>query len=764
MAGRIDVRRVDGRPRLTLVARDGDPAPALVVAVAIDAGPIASAALSALVEGRLRAAGFEVDARADRASFRVRWGSADPARAGAFLEALVTAFAAPIASGAPELSLVARRVRGLKEAPIDAAELAGIATCTGEIGAAAAEVDREVDAAGMPRSLEAWRRESLHTGRASIAAVGPAAFGAAVASAAERTTGWPSGSPPEDAWPSSDPVTAYASSTIARRSARVSVAVRIADPAAAVAAAEQLARPDSALSLRLGGLPQPWQTTAVTGTARPRGGCVAVTIETTRHPGAIPVESSAAIAGAIVAREITAELAAAGPSAVAARQILTAADAREAAGRAAWWALSGAVPGAPPRTAIAVGLSATDRAGADLAPVRAKIEADLGRARAPAVLERRVAVERGQGELWILLASPCGSSEEGTQDAATSGLAVLTAIASRRPSDVAIEPWITPDGVGVIAHGAPIDEHEAADALARRVADEAARTLTASALTAEGLASARSQALRQVERGGGLQGAALDAFLGAASPDHPSWLEPLGPWSRAANASLDAVRLRRHAIAAGPIRVAVIAPAGASEAAVAADAVGRWLAPAVATTTCRPAPTGLPRAGRYDAKLPSDTPIAQALVGVGVPPTGATGHDLAELTALALDGDGGALATALAAIPGARATARLLGGARTAALVVDVRAPADSLDAAVTEVKGALAKLAQRVTEASLSRAIDAAARTRRSALGDPRARLVELWRGVTPARPSPALAAWRDWLGSTLRDPSFIVVEARPE
>src|SRR4051812_23576465 len=56
--GRIERRTLDARPRLTLVSRDGDPTPAVVVAVATDLGPVLTTGLAAVVEARLTAAGF----------------------------------------------------------------------------------------------------------------------------------------------------------------------------------------------------------------------------------------------------------------------------------------------------------------------------------------------------------------------------------------------------------------------------------------------------------------------------------------------------------------------------------------------------------------------------------------------------------------------------------------------------------------------------------------------------------------------------------
>jgi hypothetical protein len=140
---------------------------------------------------------------------------------------------------------------------------------------------------------------------------------------------------------------------------------------------------------------------------------------------------------------------------------------------------------------------------------------------------------------------------------------------------------------------------------------------------------------------------------------------------------------------------------------------------------------------------------------------------LAALTALALDGSGGLLEATLAPTRlAARASARLVGGSRSSALVIDVRAPADSLGDAVVQVKALLAQLSQTdPTDASLARALNVSATRAALARVEPRRRLVEVWTG-RPAAPAarPPLAAWRTFLAGALREGALIVVEARPE
>jgi hypothetical protein len=772
--GRIEVRTLDAKPRLTLVARDGDPTPALVATVATDLGPAATAALSAVVEARLRAAGIDVDTRVDRSAFRIRLQTGDPALFGAFFAALVGAFNRPVAPGSPETQLAAQRVAALRKSPLDADELSPIAACTGRTGVTPTETALDPASPAGARDLEALRKAALHAGRTSIAIVGPAPVCMAAASALERTGGWATGPAVVDAWPAGDTVGTYASSEIGRQKARLTTAVRVGDAHGAVAAAERLGAPDSPLLARLAALPQPWRAVEVIGVARPRGGCVSVVLES-EQPSSATVEAKAAIAAALVRQEIRRELAGARGPSVATRQILTATSSREAAARASWWALSGSVSSVPERWATALGISASgERASVEArsaASIRAPFMAALDRALAAGAagaVERRIAIERGQGELWLLLGSACGVAEEGSYDAGLTALAALTVVqARRRDTDVAIEPWITADGIGVIAHAPFRDERETPAELAQRVADAAARAITATTLPPEALSVARSAALEHLEQSAGRHAAAMEAFATAIVPDHPSWLMPFGLWNRVASSGQEAVWLRWQAFAAGPLRVAVLANADGAQAAAAAEAVDRWIVPQPGERACRTAGAAPGRAGRIDVRLPKGTPLAQAVVGAVVPGPGAAGHDLAQLTALALDGAGGLLEGALGpARLAARASARVIGSSRAAALLIDVRAPADSLSEAVAHVKGLLATLGQTgPSEAALARALSASAAKAALARGEPRRRLIDLWTGRPAApTPRPSQAAWRDFIASALRESSLVIVEARPE
>jgi hypothetical protein len=770
--GRVEVRRPRDRPRLTTVTREGDPSPAIAAVFVTDAGPALTAALAAVVEVRVRAAGFDVDVRVDRDAFRVRVLCADATRVPALLAALASATSRPVAKGGAEAALAMERLQSLRRNPLDAAELAPVAACTGALGIAPGDALPDLASDAGLAELAA-RQASLVAERVAIASVGPLAFGTYVASMLERSEGWattPSTSAPP-AWPTGDVAGVYTAPALERRSARLTVAVRVSDPLVAAAAAERLGAPDSPLAARLAALPQAWRVAQVAGVAQPRGGCVALVLETAQHAASITVEGGAAFAAAVARLEVSAELALGAAPSTATRQILAALDPRDAASRAAWWGLAGAEPGATARWITALGIpspearSPRDSAAAATDPAAdARFGADVERAAASAAgganaAERRVSVEHGQGEVWVLLASPCGVAEEGTGDAGLGALAILAAVEQhRRAEGVSLLPWITSDGLGILAHAHVRDERESPAELARRVANAAARALLAPAPSSEAYSAARAAVLDHVERSSGPQGAALGALALSAAPEHPSWLEPFGLWPKVAGAGAEAVRLRAVALANGPLRVAVLANADAAQASGAADAVERWLSPAPGPRMCRGPASAPPRPGRVEAHLPDGAPTAQGLVGVPLP--GAAWRELAELTASALDGPGGLLA---AAFPDAIASARVLGGARSPLLLVDLRTAPDRLPSAVAEAKTLLARLATSASDADLARAAAVFERRERDARADPRRRVADLWTGrPASAGPRPTLDAWRAYLAATLREPSMVVVEAR--
>ncbi|MBK8256890.1 MAG: hypothetical protein IPK82_29985 [Polyangiaceae bacterium] len=444
------------RPKLALLVREGDPAPALAAVFATGVSSAPTVALAAVVEARLGAAGFAVDARADRSAFRIRWLAGAGASPSAFLKALGDALRAPLGPSTPEIAKASERVAALRRNPLPAPEAAPAADCAARLGLVPKE--RPLDPA-TPEGLvelEKVRADVLVAARASIGAVGPAAFCGDVEKALNAAEPWPEGTPVQVAWPAADTVGTFAANDVGRGRARVTVAARVDDPSAAVAAAEHLARPEGALRARLAAHSTAFRVTEVLGVARPHGGCISVTAETEEGgPDGAAGREALARTGAFVAAVAQKEIGAWArepPNAnTAAQAVVAATDPRDAAARAAWWALSGVSKGSPLRWATTFSL-APDERGAELTAAAKTFEAELVKAirdgETPTV-ERRSIVERGQGDVWMLLASPCGTLDEGTFDAGVSSLAAVAAVGSgRSQSGLTVEPWVTPEGVG----------------------------------------------------------------------------------------------------------------------------------------------------------------------------------------------------------------------------------------------------------------------------------------------------------------------------
>src|SRR5262249_22481915 len=157
-------------------------------------------------------------------------------------------------------------------------------------------------------------------------------------------------------------------------------------------------------------------------------------------------------------------------------------------------------------------------------------------------------------------------------------------------------------------------------------------------------------------------------------PGHPSWLAPLGAWEGLAKAGVEGASLRWAALAGGPLRLAVLANESQDQVEGAARIIDRWLVRTSQPRVCAPADASpTPKGGTVMLTIASPPPFAQALLGVSVPQKGAPDAIWGELTLAGLAGSEGWLAKAVASTSlGATAQARIVGGARAAALVVDI--------------------------------------------------------------------------------------------
>ncbi len=492
-----------GRPPLAAVVRDGDAGGGVAVAVSSEGiagerGAVAGVSLAALVEARLAAKGVPVEAIGGWGGWRLRALVAAAADAKGVVSAVRDAMLAPVAAGEPALEAVRRKVDALGRRPLADRALVEVARCTGEpfgLGA---------DPGPTAAELEAWRAAAHGTGRIAFGVAGSAAVVQATGDALAATPVWPvaaAGAPA--AWPSGEePVGVYdASGEIAPGAARVVVTAWTGTPERAIAAASGLGEARGALASRLAALDAPARIGSVVATAHPEGGCVAASIDMGARDLGGDVPARIATAAALARQEVAVEMADTSASAdLGQRLALNATDPREAAERAAWWSLAGHTPGheRDAHVALFVGVAVPRDAAPGAAAPAAEIRAAIDRAtlawHAP-VVEARVRVEHGQGETWVLLASPCGTLPESAADAG-SGAAVATAAAieSNAAGDARAEPFVATDAVGVLAHG-PAHPGESPAAQARRIGDLAARALAGEALDPGATTRARTALL-----------------------------------------------------------------------------------------------------------------------------------------------------------------------------------------------------------------------------------------------------------------------------
>ena len=779
------VRNAPGRPPVVVLAREGDPAAAVALAVTTagigaetadgNDDPEVATALAGLVEARLRGRGLDgrVTPSWDglRVATLVSGGTAEATRVAGVLR---DALAAPATE--TDVAAVRRKLGLLAQRPLRDRALAQWARCVGSPHVVPERAGRDYADVDAGR-VERWRVAALGLGRVTFAVAGISRVGEAVANAIVRGPAWKAGAPLPRPPEAGESVDVFEDASEPGAGAIVHVTLETGASSAAVATALALGDPRGPLAARLEGLDLPFRLREVTGTANVRGGCVGVVLEA--QPGALGQGDLAVrVADAVALVRLEARVRLESRPHDGLTLSARSGDAREAAELAAWWALAGSAAPAglsaarADRGSITLGVPSRrgDRGGRGVPdtaaePSRDTLAAAVARAVAAwekPVVEGRSRIEPGQGQTWVLLASPCGAENESEAD---SGLTALFTTAAAAPEtvyvegDVGVEPWVTPDGVGILVHG-PALPGEAPSAHARRLADIAARTFAAEPVSAPAIARARADLLRRDARGG----SALAVLASALAPQHPSWIDAWGSSEPLARSSDAAVLLRGQALRAGPLRLAVVANVDGSQADAALQAADRWVARRTGETrACRSSPSARPpRPGTYAAS-PRPGAIPEAFLAFPFAAGDDTAYRAAAVVVAAL-ADDGLLDRALGGMV-RESSARIVGWPHAPALVVRVVASQASLDGAVMQTRALLDRIhAGGLGGADLDRALTARERSTVAADLDPRARLVATWRGEPIGASTRATADdVRAFAQKFLAEDAMIVVASRP-
>ncbi len=715
-SSRVERREASHHPPINLLVRMGDPRPAVAFASAHDSGGVASVALSALLLARLRARGVQdVVSLPTQTGFELSTLCSDARAASAFMTQVTAALSAPLAEADRALPEIQEHLAALASRPMAGRGEAAVALCSGDLGQLPGAALLDVRTAAGRAQLEAYRVFAFGARASAFSAIGPREFVDAAAGALSDVPDWPEGEAPVDAWPNADAVDVDA----ADGPRRLSVALRVGDATAALSALTSLTAKDAALSSRLRSFLPGFKIERAAFQARPRGACVRVDL---RLPEGDPAPSlrEAAEAASIVSEELRAAFT---PSSTALDEnIVEPTDPRRAAARAAWRAVTGRQEPGSERRFVALAVPASERpAFAGLATALNDFETRPSRA----PLEARVQAEAGQGELWLLLGSPCGTLGESNDDAGQTALA-LTLAAHASTDDVTLEPWLTSDAVGLLAH-APRRPAEGPMQQAERIARGLGRALTERDASGDALATAQGELLTAIGRS---PRPAFVRLLDALSPEHSAWLEPRGSFTSLSQANRESVAARGRDLLRGPLRVAALANQDDAQAIAATHALERWLAPWRADPRrCQATTERVSHSGEISLSVGGDTNAESSYVGI---PFASRLKNEREAQAIAASLNRAMVGALSAERLDASARASIVGGGRIAALIIEIHASEDDARRATLEVRRAL----QRVLDSPLSNEelVEAQRVSEQRALGaslDPRRRIVDLWRGM---------------------------------
>jgi hypothetical protein len=745
-------QELSDRPPIHLVARLGDPRGAVSFASATDDGPAASVALAALLATRLKERGLpEITARPHGLGFSVDTLVDGPEQAARFVQTVSAALSAPLNPREPGLKAAEEALARLFARPFHGAGDVAVGRCSGSLSIPPGEPKPDLKSpAGLAR-LRAWIAHARSVRRSAFAALGsPGVLTRAHAELAASPP-WDEGSPPDDVWPARSELVSDFGATEHRR---LTLALRVADPDSALSAARALGEANSTLSRRLAALHPAFTLERAVAVGRSRGACLRLDALAPRgDPG--PSGGEAARALAVLGEE--AERALALPVIGVLEEAVTEpSDPREAVAAAAWSALVAQGEAGPTRRLVSYVGKESDRERFDLARGVAELERD---AKNPAVsLVTRV--ERGQGRLWALFAGRCGTAAETVNDAGEAATLVTTlARAGTGRGDVSFEPWIASDGVGILAHTARRTPYESPSEQARRLGAALGELFSTTRPSAMQVVSAREELL-----------SALDAparsgyflTLDRLTNGHPSWLEPRGTLESLTAVHAGALDPALHRFLARPQRLAVLANADTKQSEHVRRELERWLRPVRAEVGRCPAPVAVsPARGELVLETTGESPPEGSYVSVPLPPWNGAVPREALATLVLLNRKGGLLEQVLRDLP-ATASARVLGGPRAAALVVQVAAARGEQARALSQVRVLFERLAQGAVGAE-----DAAYAERELARAEaeerlnPRRRVVDLYRdsAASPPLDAPRLARYH----AALRSSEQLLVSVSP-
>jgi hypothetical protein len=753
----LSSRRVEKRPSLAVVEREGDPAGAVSLALAVAGGCLPTASLGALVGARLSTArvAAHVDAQPGGLSITILLPDAETARLS--LRELDRALRAPVSpqeSRDPTLFALAAplleelsRFEGVWSPREDCRE-----TATG--GPAGVE-----SRLGRYRAVaETTRRATMVRERAHFGLAGPHEIVSKATETLLSLPEWPGGERTDESLIARNQFVHQASSNDQTRASLLWTTVSYPQ---ALSAAESLRHPSSALAGQLRTLPGHYRVESAAGIPLPVGGLLQVELGgTTSDEASEPSEQRRMLT--ILLDESRRRLATPLEPNLLARNVLSQTDPRDTARLAAWSLLSADAPTPSNRVVVTLTTSAEASSVGGLATV-----VDENAIRSPSHLEQVVRLERGQGGLWALLGSVCGTLDETRANAGATAI-VLQTLASRYSGtdSVELEAWTSPEGVGLLAHAQAGANDRSDLELAHRIGNVLGMVMATGVISHADSLRSRDDLLSLLGQG---PRPALWLALDALSPGRPGSLVSNGTFESLSHVQPSTLEQRRLHLLRHPLRLAVLANTRVEQASTVNAAIGRWIAVHTEpNSTCPAVVPDSPRSTvlRLEGARP-DPSDAQITITVELHDLGATDTTLASWVAWLVTREGGWLERALvdASLAG-RVEGALVGGAARRGLVLLVGSTPDNADATVRQAQGLFRHLASSYTigqsEYLLAKKWFDKEQTERGL--SPRHRLVTAWSNQSHPAAPPTLTELQQYLGRALSTAAFAAVVRQPD
>lgn len=602
--------------------------------------------------------------------------------------------------------------------------------------------------------LEALRARAFSSQVVRFAAVGPARLTTRLKQELGTLPAWPEAEPPAPAVFHTTPVLVE---THSPNPIRLSLLTRLGNGDRALAVAQALQARSSPLQSQLRALGSRFRLVRAGATFHTVGGCLYVVLEP--KEGAPPSGPEYSLAARVLSDETRRAIAATPFSDRRPLVIRSLVDPGAAARLAAWSSLSRANESQPPTAMLLAQLAAEISPAGSLEP---GLRAALG-PQPTVALETRVQLEQGQGQMWALVASTCGTGDE--PDGASGAIDVwLSALArSGPPMDpgMEIEPWVTPEGAGLILHATPLSPDESAPNMAKRMGFTLGRLLSTHAPGPLDMAEARQHALDLIGPG------PRRGFWMALSSLTPNQLGQI--WSHGTFQSLQELQPSdlenaRHMWLRQPLRVALLTRD--SEANDFERALWRWLWPHRDRPITCGSRAAQPKPAQSVELLTATMDHSEAAATLALPLNLSQPSDAVSAQVLIdlLAGPHGWLERVLvrAGLPASTQVTRV-GSGRRQGLVIQLGALNEGTERAISEVCGLLDRLGSGtdLDEQELIRGLTQTGRRDRANHLDPRRRLLDLWFGLGPT-PPPTPGMFRDFLRRNLRSSSLTVVRSR--